>query len=572
MTAKFSPATLRLRFNRARQKAVRLWATCSHSHYFLLLGLVVALTAATTILTGHWRAFEHKTFDLFMQTRFHAPAPHPDIVMVDIDEHSLAAMATDYGRWPWPRRVLGEFIEHIEAQNPRAIILDVIIADPDLQNPDSEAAFDAAVRRSPHVFYSSIRLPPKFDGESTLTVDRVPGVIPPAASGTAAPRVAMLLPYLGSILEGGRIGTTNLLSDRDGVAREAFLFHDIGGWHIPSLPAIVAAKLGSNLPPGDRIPLNWRGPPGVYPHVSFSDIYLDTLRQTRSRHGDEFRGKIVFIGSSAAGLFDLRPTPVSTVHPGTEVLATALDNIMRGDHIRRPPLWLSALLTAGFVMLLAGMFAFHYHHRIPDSAFVALQVFVGIFAFTLIHFVPVHIDASAPIAFATAYFGLARFSLVSRDRAQTKLLREKLALNPLSVHIFWVRTKMVSAKKLAHLQRLLSQSAKRSRMTVARLSPPTDSLGILKRAYDGELGLVWFAAGNGEEDKLAHDEINRLSSQLDAWAVVRAVTLQHRVYSAIIPSAIESEHSFRLKQILENVFATSAPSVQEISHEKRIDT
>jgi adenylate cyclase len=551
---------------------VRVWATCSYSHYFLMLGLVVALTAATTILTGHWRTFEHKTFDLFMQARFHSPAPHPNIVLVDIDEHSLASMAADYGRWPWPRRVLGELIEHIEAQSPRATILDVLIADPDIQNPDSEAAFDAAVRRSPHVFYSSIRLPQQFDGASALTVDRVPGVILPSTSGMVVPRVAMLLPYLSSILEGGRIGTTNLLPDRDGVVREAFLFHNIGEWHIPSLPAIVATKLGSALPPGDRITLNWRGPPGAYPHVSFSDIYLDTLRQKPNRPSDEFRGKIVFIGSSAAGLFDLRPTPVSTVHPGTEVLATALDNIMQGDYIWRSPVWLSALLTAGFVMVLAWMFAFHYQYRIPDSAFFALQVLLGIFAFVLIHFAPVYIDASAPITFGTAYFGLARISLVSRDCAQTKLLREKLALNPLSIHVLWVRTELLSAKKLAHLQRLLSRSSKRSRMTVASLSPPTDSLGILKQAFDGELGLVWYAAGNGDEDKLAHDEIHRLASQLDAWAVAGSVSLQHHVYSAIIPSAIESEHAFRLKQVLENIFATSAPSAQEIIHEKRIDT
>jgi CHASE2 domain-containing sensor protein len=545
------------------------WAATSHTHYFLLLGIFVALVATATILTGHWKTFEHKTFDLFMQKRFHAPTPNPDIVLADIDEHSLAAMSADYGRWPWPRRVLGEFIENIEAQHPRAIILDVLIADPDLQNPDSETAFDSAVKNSPHVFYTSIRLPAKFDDKSALTVDQVPGVIPPNASAPPHPRVAILLPYLGSILESKRIGTTNLLSDTDGVARAAYLYHDFAGWHIPSLPAVVATKLGYPLPPGDRVPLNWRGPPGAYPHISFSDIYLDTLRQKPGRPKNEFKDKIVFIGSSAVGLFDLRPTPVSTVHPGTEVLATALDNIMQGDYIRLSPLWLSALLTAGFVMALAWMFAFQYNNRIADGAFFTLQILFGIFAFALIHFAPIYIDASAPITFGTAYFGLARLSLVSRERAQTELLREKLASSPLSVHIFWVRTESFSAKRLAYVQRLVTRSAKRSRLKVASLSPPTDSLGILKRAFDGELGLVWFAAGSGEEDEQVNNEISQLASQLDAWAKARTLSLQHRVYSAIIPSALEAEHSFRLKQVLENVFATSALLSQEISHEKQ---
>lgn len=531
----------------------------------------MAFTAATTILTGHWSVFERKSFDAFMRMRFHAPPPHPDIVLADIDEHSLAAMAPDYGRWPWPRRVLGEFIEHIEAQKPRAIILDVLIADPDLQNPDSETAFDAVVKRSPHVFYSSVRLPPKFDVDSALTVDRIPGVVSPTMPGQVTPRVAMILPYLESILESGRIGTTNLLPDRDGIAREAFVYHDIGGWRILSLPAMIAVKLGGTLPPTDHILLNWRGPPGTYTHKSFSDIYLDTLRQVRSRPGNEFQGKIVFIGSSAAGLFDLRPTPVSLVHPGTEVLATALDNLMQDDFIRRTPEWMAALLTAGFVMALAWMFAFHYHERVSDQAFIGLQILVGIVAFALIQFVPVYIDVSAPITFGVIYFAVARVSLASRDRAHADIVRRKLAQHSLSVHILWIRSQSLSAKELARLGRLVSLAAKRSRLTVTDFSPPADSLGILKMAFDGEVGLVWFAAGTGDEDELARDEISHLTGQLDAWAVARSAILQHQVYFAIIPPALAPGHSYRIKQVLANVFATSPISTQEFSRENDID-
>ena len=88
---------------------------------------------------------------------------------------------------------------------------------------------------------------------------------------------------------------------------------------------------------------------------------------------------------------------------------------------------------------------------------------------------------------------------------------------------------------------------------------------------DSLLSPLWFAAANGDEDKLALDETNQLVSQLDAWAVTRSTTLQHQVYSTIIPSAIEPGHSARLKQVLENVFAMPTPSVQEFSHEKRND-
>jgi CHASE2 domain-containing sensor protein len=60
-----------------------------------------------------------KAFDLMVRNRLHVAKPATDIVIVDIDEKSLAAMAPDYGRWPWPRQVLAEFVEKIEAQQPR---------------------------------------------------------------------------------------------------------------------------------------------------------------------------------------------------------------------------------------------------------------------------------------------------------------------------------------------------------------------------------------------------------------------------------------------------------------------
>lgn len=551
-------------FGRVRRWFAQRLARCSHEPYFLLLGAAVAAVAAATILAGHWSAFERKSFDLFMHARLSAPAPHPDIVIADIDEHSLAAMAADYGRWPWPRRVLGEFIEAVEAQQPRAIVLDILFADPDLHNPDSEAAFDAAVRHSPHVFYTAARLPPQFDAASGLTVDRVPGALPPLAAPAATPpKVAMILPYLDSILSGGRIGTTNLLPDRDGVAREALLHHDVGGWRIPSLPAAVAAGLGVGLPAGDRIMLNWRGAAGSYPHVSFSDVYLDTLRRTPTRPADEFRGKIVFVGSSAAGLFDLRPTPVSQVHPGTEILATALDNLMRGDFIRRAPAWLVALLTAGFVMTLAWMFAFHRDNRLSDGAFIVVQVLVGILAFAVIHVVPVYIDATAAITFGTAFFAFARISLASRDRSRAGLLREKLGTSPLTAHILWVRCPLPK-RQAAVMQRLLARAARRSCLIVAQLTPPTDSLGLLNRAFGGESGLAWLVPTTGEDDQCARSEIDDVVLRLDAWAAANAVSLCHRITSATIPSDMHA--SSDLRHVLANLLTAPADQYREASN------
>lgn len=549
------------RIERMRLRYARLLARVPHQTYFLLLGAAIALLAVTTILTGRWNAFERKSFDLYMQARLQAPAPHPDIVMVDIDEHSLAAMAPDYGRWPWPRRVLGEFMDAVEAQGPKAIVLDILFADPDLHNPDSEAAFDAAVRRAPNVFYSAVRLPAEYDAASGLAVDRVPGAVPPpTGAAQKIPHIAMILPYLDSVLESGRIGTTNLLPDRDGVAREALLHHAIDGWRVPSLPATLATRLGAVLPPGDRILLNWRGPAGTYRHVSFSDVYLDTLRQARMRPADEFRGKIVFVGSSSAGLFDLRPTPVSRVHPGTEILATALDNLLRDDHVRRAPEWLVALLTACIVMALAAVFAFHHYHRFPDRAFFFVQLGVAAISFGTLHVMPVYIDASAPITFATTFFGLARLSMQSRDRGRAALLRDKLAASDLDAHVLWLHCPLPK-REAARFERLLARAARRSRLPVAQLRAPADNLGVLDRAFAGESGLAWLVPA-GADDERARAEIRDLTAELEAWAAANDARLDCSTAFATIPSSTTEQPS-DLRQAFARLLLHPADARQE---------
>ena len=58
----------------------------------------------------------------------------------------------------------------------------------------------------------------------------------------------------------------------------------------------------------------------------------------------EFRDKIVFIGASAAGAYEVRPTAVSETAPGVFILATALDNLLHNDAMTRSPAWLGFLL------------------------------------------------------------------------------------------------------------------------------------------------------------------------------------------------------------------------------------
>ncbi|MFY4744047.1 CHASE2 domain-containing protein, partial [Aliarcobacter butzleri] len=61
--------------------------------------------------------------------------------------------------------------------------------------------------------------------------------------------------------------------------------------------------------------------------MSAIDIYNNSFDKS------EIDGKIVLIGTSAAGLFDLRATPFDSIFPGVEVHANIIDNILMQDFI-----------------------------------------------------------------------------------------------------------------------------------------------------------------------------------------------------------------------------------------------
>src|SRR5258708_22677040 len=139
--------------------------------YYWALAAVFALFGGWNLL-GHPldNQLAHESFDLLMRQRPIAYAADSDVIVLDIDEASLAAMRSQYGRWPWPREVLGSVAAKLEAGGVRAIIFDILFSDEDVANPASEAAFDKYVLSSGKSFFPSVRLNPAKYGPSQVTV------------------------------------------------------------------------------------------------------------------------------------------------------------------------------------------------------------------------------------------------------------------------------------------------------------------------------------------------------------------------------------------------------------------
>jgi CHASE2 domain-containing sensor protein len=164
--------------------------------------------------------------------------------------------------------------------------------------------------------------------------------------------------------------------------------------------------------------INWRGAPFTYPYVSFADVFADLQKEHPVRPADEFAGKIVIIGSTAPSLFDIKATAVSRQFPGVEILATAIDNLRRGDWLRVPQARLLYLLVT-LAILWATAWAFYRHGASSKlDRFYGLSQFllIGI-AYAAINLANLYINLTGPVMFGFLYYSLARYYAFATARA-----------------------------------------------------------------------------------------------------------------------------------------------------------
>jgi adenylate cyclase len=321
----------------------------------VVIALAVLACAAMELFAVHsMLPLENRLLDAFAKRQAATLAPDPDIVLVDIDEKSLAAMEPVAGRWPWPRVVHAELIEGLAAQKPRAIVFDLMFVEVDRFRPQDDAAFADTVAQHPNTYFPLLRLPASGDAKGVRLADLPSLGLVRTKQADAQARMAIVPPVVLKP-EHWRAGLITFREDADGVGRRYILREVVRGWHVPSLPARVAFDLGFPVPDEDDLILAWRGRAREFTRVSYSDLYEDFNRSKRSRPASEFAGKIVIVGTAATGLQDLRVTPIDSLHPGAEILGTAIENLKNGRSMHSVSLaWPAAIGLALIAALFAG--------------------------------------------------------------------------------------------------------------------------------------------------------------------------------------------------------------------------
>lgn len=367
------------------------------SWLFLLLALL------ETLWLHRLQPLENQFSDWMMRQQAQDLQPDPEIVLVNIDDASLARLQDVAGSWPWPRAVHGELVQGLSKQQPKAIVFDINFEQPDVYRPESDQLFNQALEGTRNVYFPLVRRPAVQDasGPPVQQIASLAGLIPTAEADPNA-HIALSGP-LAIEPRFWRTGTINFTEDKDGVGRRYALYTPAYGWLIPSLPARVAADLGYAVPKQADMLLAWRGKKNAFPIISYADLYQDFSREKPLRAPDEFTGKIVIVGSDATGLHDLRMTPIDSVYPGQEILAMALDNLKNQRMLQAAPAWLAPLATLLLLLLLFLAFARSLNAlKIGILLLLLTLLALGASYYALTHLLL--LSLFVPLLFAWAYY------------------------------------------------------------------------------------------------------------------------------------------------------------------------
>lgn len=339
------------------------------------VGVVGALIALTVSRSDFGRRTEAITYDWRLAQE---PTPaRDDIVIVDINESTVKALAPIVGRWPWPRMIHAGVIDYLARARARFIVYDVQFTERATQDmyriggrtitgPESDTELANSVRRAGTVVLLADAI---FEGlaKDSSSLEKCGKPVPSGTIYAPGPGLFVrpsVCPPFPDLQEGAAaLGHDFLRKDSGGVSRRMYPFIESEGVAVPSLGA--AAVLLANQVPADGVRLEGRtlrigeaavpldddgamilklhgpyakGDHPTYPIYPFFDVLLSEQNIIDGKEPEipesAFENKIVFVGGSAAAMTDVHATAFGGTTPGVFLHATLADNILSRQFMR----------------------------------------------------------------------------------------------------------------------------------------------------------------------------------------------------------------------------------------------
>ena len=362
-------------------------------------------------------------FDEFQRLAPRPWTPNLPVRIADIDDASLAKL----GQWPWPRQRLAELTTKLLENGAAVVAFDSLFSEPDrlapaeilAQLPDSPEKQALAKSLAESGKLNADPLEAAFRGNQVVIglalSNRPAGPVVPMKTQFVklGDDPTPILPFFSSMIlpldhlrdAAAGLGAINYIPDIDLILRRVPLVFAAGDGPdkvlVPSFAAealrvafrtdtpiikasnasgetnfggvssVIAVKIGDAEIPTERdgaVRIRFAGtqPGRILPVWKILAGEIDR---------DEIDGRIILVGSSAAGLSDLRSTPLDSAVAGVEIHAELIEHAVSGARLARPD-W--ALGAEAVVLALGGLLIAYLAWRLPPTiAALAAIVMVG---------------------------------------------------------------------------------------------------------------------------------------------------------------------------------------------------
>ncbi len=272
----------------------------------LVSAAAVLIVSAVGLYSPTWQYFERSVYDLKYRLSIREERSD-EIVIIDIDERSLEKL----GRYQnWPRAYFAEIVQYL--MPAKVVGLDIFFAEPDTLSsyasqyyakPSFDSLLESALQRHKNVVLVS-------------TLDREP------------------------IFRQPNTGVGQIFTDPDGVVRRGFAYMK----DRMTFGARISSMAGADISPEPFL-IRFLGGDS-FRRISFSDVLMQRVP------AEFFKGKIVLIGGTAAGLFDFISVPFKRegTFPGIMVHANIINNFINSQKISEIPYYYLIILM--FILCL----------------------------------------------------------------------------------------------------------------------------------------------------------------------------------------------------------------------------
>ena len=346
----------------------------------IIFGVFIFLIVKNANLNSFIDAVENRTFDLRQGIiiKEGGKKANSDIVIIAVDDATHQYILGNYGEWPLPRDVYANIINYLENYSPRAIAFDMMFVKSLKSKNNADLALINAFKKYNNIFTAmnfdnqsnDLRIPPELPDKLTIKIENKSKINFSDLTYTNCRKILD-----GIINSTSNIGIINVSRSDDGVLRKMPLVVKYKDKFYPQLALKVGMNFlgendesyeidkNSNFNLGDRkifldkdgsAIINWYGPAGTYTYIPMYQL-IKAANGEKTELNYDFSNKIIYFGTTASSLFDIKTVPTGKIYPGVEIQATFLNNLIDNNFIRKVNRGYTLALSILLALLIASV-------------------------------------------------------------------------------------------------------------------------------------------------------------------------------------------------------------------------